>query len=137
VFENKSICFKMLVSLLDHGANIDYIINPTEGLTFLMYFCGMKTELGPIQNQLLLESITFLLEHGADRTKKDNRGKNAFDLAEQNPQKEKALFLLRTVKQKYYHKKVALRKRIVKIDLDDTKISTKEKGESDCKCLLF
>lgn len=127
----------MLELLLDYGADIDYVISSTDGLTFLMYFSTMKTILSDTQNQLLLEAVTFLLEHGADRTKKDNYGKNSFDLVEDNPQKEKVLFLLRTVKQKYHHKKRVLSKKVKKIDLDDVDVPVKEKLENDCKCLIL
>eukprot|EP00826_Nyctotherus_ovalis_P050232 TRINITY_DN6139_c0_g2_i1.p4 TRINITY_DN6139_c0_g2~~TRINITY_DN6139_c0_g2_i1.p4 ORF type:complete len:126 (-),score=36.78 TRINITY_DN6139_c0_g2_i1:170-547(-) len=125
----------MLESLLDHGADIDGTISSTEGLSFLLYFCGMKTELSAVQNQLLLEAIKFLLEHGADRNKKNGEGRNAFELAEESPQKNKVMELLENVEQKHWHKKSEL-KRVKRVDLDDAEVVVKEKG-NDCKCLVL
>lgn len=135
MFENKSLCFKMLESLLDHGADIDGTISSAEGLSFLLYFCGMKTELSAVQNQLLLEAVRFLLEHGADRSRKSREGRSVFEMAEESPLKEKLVELLENTEQKYWHKKSEL-KRVKRVDLDDAEVVVKEKS-NDCKCLVL
>jgi len=137
VFENKNLCFKMLELLLDYGADIDNIINEAEGLTFLMYFCGVEIELTPCQTQVLLDCINFLLAHGADRTRENRSNKTAFDFAERNPLKDKVLHLLRTVKQKYNHKKKNVPKKIISLDLNNTEALIRQEPTKECKCVVL
>eukprot|EP00826_Nyctotherus_ovalis_P025650 TRINITY_DN1989_c0_g3_i2.p1 TRINITY_DN1989_c0_g3~~TRINITY_DN1989_c0_g3_i2.p1 ORF type:complete len:128 (-),score=36.44 TRINITY_DN1989_c0_g3_i2:164-547(-) len=127
----------MLELLLEHGAGIDYAIGSTEGLTFLMYFCGMETELTAAQGQVLLETVSFLLEHGADRMKKNLNDKTAFDLAQKNPQKNKVLSLLRTVKQKYSHEKQNSLRKIISVDLKEVEMPSKTDPSKECGCLIL
>ena len=46
--------------LLDYGADINYLINPSEGLTLLKVFCGMKIDLNAKRAESNIESIKFL-----------------------------------------------------------------------------
>lgn len=123
----------MFELLLDHGSNVDSIIDSTEDLTFLMYFCGLENT----KSQVLLDSIKFLLEHGADRTKKNRFSKNAFDFVEKNPLKENVLFLLNTVKKKYDHKKENGLKKVINVDLGEAELTLKNGLDKDCQCVVL
>jgi hypothetical protein len=80
---------------------------------------------------VLLDSVKFLLAYGADRIKKSCSDKTAFDLAEENPLKDKVLYLLRTVRKKNDPKK------ITSVDLKDTEVLIKQESEKECQCSVF
>eukprot|EP00826_Nyctotherus_ovalis_P054513 TRINITY_DN7145_c0_g1_i1.p1 TRINITY_DN7145_c0_g1~~TRINITY_DN7145_c0_g1_i1.p1 ORF type:complete len:213 (-),score=38.00 TRINITY_DN7145_c0_g1_i1:439-1077(-) len=103
MFENKNLCLKMAELLLQYGANVNAVVNPFDGLTLLMQFSGMSMELTPFQSEVNLETIEFLLEHGADRERKNGKGERAWDLAARHPLKSEVRKLLKETKQKYYH----------------------------------
>ena len=103
MFENKNLCLKMAELLLQYGADINTYVSPGEGLTLLMQFCGMSMELSPFQTEVNLEVVNFLLEHGADRTRKNKRGETAWDLAKKHSQRDEIRRVLTEVKQKYFH----------------------------------
>mmetsp|Transcript_11315 Transcript_11315/g.19051 ORF Transcript_11315/g.19051 Transcript_11315/m.19051 type:complete len:197 (+) Transcript_11315:370-960(+) len=66
-FENKALAIIMVNVLLKHGADINQF---SMGRTILMNFCRQKyRNMKPIQQKLLLEVVTYLLEHGADAFK--------------------------------------------------------------------
>jgi len=93
----------MAALLLQYGADINTIVNPYDGLTLLMQFSGTSMELTPFQTEVNLETIQFLLEHGADKERKNGEGKKAWDLAARHPQEEEVKKLLKETKQKYFH----------------------------------
>ena len=103
MFENKNLCLKMAELLLQYGADINTIVNPFEGYTMLMQFCGMSMELSPFQCEVNLEIIQFLLEHGSDKERKTGKGENAWDLSNRHSQKDEVRKLLKGTKQKYFH----------------------------------
>ena len=103
MFENKNLCLKMADLLLYNGAEIDTTINPSDGLTLLMQFCGIETELDNFQQDVNLEIVEFLLEHGADKNLKNMQELTAWDLSNRNPQKKKIQKLLIETKQKYVY----------------------------------
>jgi ankyrin repeat protein len=78
VYENKNICLKITEILLHFGADINYFHH---GKTLLMSFCGMSMILDPVQLEMNLEVIKFLLEHGADKNlKSKTNGMTALEL---------------------------------------------------------
>ena len=103
MFENKNLCLKMAELLLQYGSDINTLVNPGEGLTLLMQFCGMSMELSPFQSEVNLEVVRFLLEHGADRSRKNNKGETAWELAKRHSQRDDIRKMLNEIKQKYFH----------------------------------
>lgn len=67
IYENKNICLKIAEVLLSNGADINHF---HYGKTLLMDFCGISMQLDPIQLEMNLDVIQFLLWHGADRNLK-------------------------------------------------------------------
>lgn len=79
VYENKNICIKIAEILLHFGADLNYFHH---GKTLLMTFCGISMNLDPVQLEMNLEVIKFLLDHGADRTlKSKTNGLTALELS--------------------------------------------------------
>lgn len=67
-------CFRLSEFLLDHGADINWIVDKSRGYTLLHYFCSVRMKMGKTQKDLNYSIIKFLLEKGADvsqRTLKD------------------------------------------------------------------
>jgi len=89
--------------LLQYGADINTYVSPQDGTTLLMQFCGMSMELSAFQAEVNLEVVRFLLEHGADRNRKNKKGETAFELARKHSQRDEIRKLLTEVKQKYFH----------------------------------
>lgn len=106
VFENKNLCIKMAELLLRHGANVNTIVDEKDGTTMLMQFCGITEELSEIQADVNLEIIQFLIEHGADINMKNKKGETAWDLSKNSFQRTEIQSLLKSIKQKYFHKNV-------------------------------
>lgn len=102
-YENKNLCLKLAELLLQYGADIDAVDDGGEGTTLLMQFCSISIELSPFQSEVNLEVIQFLLEHGADRSKKNVREETAWMLAGKHSQRDEVRRLLEEVKQKYFH----------------------------------
>ena len=102
-FENKNLCLKMAQLLLDYGANINSVVNADEDLTLLMQFCGLQLKLTCLQAEANLEIIKFLLERGADAKRKSRKGKKAWDLAQNSPQRKEIREILSETKQKYFY----------------------------------
>lgn len=51
--------------MIDHGANIDAIVNQEKGYTLLMLFCSVKEKLNNRDLKVNLDVIKFLVSHGA------------------------------------------------------------------------
>lgn len=123
VYENKNICLSIAEILLQYGADINYYHH---GKTLLMSFCGISMALDPVQLEMNLEVITFLLENGADRTlKAKTNSMTSEELANNHCSKETVKELLRTVKQTKFHQQASKGKRregAGSIILDDTKV---------------
>ena len=97
VFENQLICMKMADSLLQNGANIDYIVDKKKNYTLLMQFCSLKLELNQREKDTNVKVITFLLEKCANRNLKSKKGRTAFELAQKHCNKNEIQRLLKTV----------------------------------------
>jgi len=69
---------KLADLLLDHGANIDEIVNEEKGFTMLMIFCHIKVNLNPRETDSNFSIIRYLLEHGSDSTRISKKGKDIF-----------------------------------------------------------
>lgn len=128
----------MAILLLDYGTDIDYLADPNEGLTLLMQFCEMGVELSSSQADINLEVVEFLLEHGADRNKKNKNNETAWDMASSNPRKDEIRKLLEETKQVYSHKD------IIKPLPSDHSVIIKEienqsnmKNATNCDCLVL
>ena len=67
IYENKNICIKIAEVLFQFGADINHFHH---GKTLLMNFCGISMNLDPVQLEMNMEVIQFLLQHGADKTLK-------------------------------------------------------------------
>ena len=104
MFENKNLCIKMGELLLQHGADINTLVDRKRGYTILMQFCSVAMQMDPFQTEMILEVIRFLLEHGADREIPcKNHNKSAYQLAENHLACEEIRDLLDNVKQLYFH----------------------------------
>jgi len=112
LFENKKICFKMAELLLDHGADINWIVDKTKGHNLLMKFCCVKMDLSPREAQVNLEVIRFLVEHGADKNMKAIKNKTAFDMAAKHSNKDNVQELLKALSHLYSHSSQKKRLRV-------------------------
>lgn len=95
IFENKKIAFKMADLLLLHGADINWIVEKSEGHTLLMQLCAMGKEMSAFESEMNLEAIKFLIERGANKDIKSIKNKSCAELAEKNPNYETILSLLK------------------------------------------
>ena len=139
-FENKNLCFKMDELLMDYGADINYLINPSEGLTLLKVFCGMKIDLNAKRAESNIESIKFLLEHGADVEIANKKGKSIPDTLNDSLQKEQISILLKEVKQKHCHKDHRAVEKVFIVDnlhSPDCNLPIIGKLRPPCTCLLL
>ena len=48
-FENRKICFRMAEFLVDHGADINWVIDKSKGYSLLHYFCSSKMKMNKLQ----------------------------------------------------------------------------------------
>ena len=48
-FENNKLCFRIAEFLVDHGADVNWILDKKRGYSMLHYFCAMKIKLSKIQ----------------------------------------------------------------------------------------
>ena len=79
VYENKNICTKIAEILFGFGADINHYHH---GKTLLMNFCGISMNLDPVQLEMNLDVIRFLIEHGADKKIKcKTNNMDCFELA--------------------------------------------------------
>jgi ankyrin repeat protein len=60
-FENTCICFKIAEFLIDHGADVNWIVDKNRGFSLLHYFCSVKVKMNNSQKDLNLKIIKFLL----------------------------------------------------------------------------
>ena len=126
--------------LFEYGVNVDHLLNPIEGITILMQFCGMNMELNQNQARTNLEVIKFMLEHGASKTLKNKYGKTVWELTNNSPQKDQIRKLLANVEQKYFYKKDKVIKRINIFDNSQENECGHHiigKIKSQCGCLLL
>lgn len=52
--------------LIKHGADVNWVIDKTNGYSLLHYFCSLKLKMNKMQKQINLEVVHFLLRHGAN-----------------------------------------------------------------------
>ncbi len=64
--------------MLENGAEIDAIVDDKKGYTSLMVFCNVKFKMNERESEVNLNIIKFLLENGADKSKKSAKGKDLF-----------------------------------------------------------
>lgn len=102
-FENHLICMKMANMLLQHAADINFIVNKEKHKTLLMEYCGVMLDMNSKEKETNLKVIKFLLEHGADATIKSKKGKTAFDYSQNHPFKVEVQNLLKNTRQVYTH----------------------------------
>eukprot|EP00831_Metopus_contortus_P070986 TRINITY_DN64923_c0_g1_i1.p1 TRINITY_DN64923_c0_g1~~TRINITY_DN64923_c0_g1_i1.p1 ORF type:complete len:223 (-),score=23.15 TRINITY_DN64923_c0_g1_i1:131-799(-) len=103
LFENKSLCLAMSELLLNYGADINVIVDKEKGNSLLMQYCGLSMVLSSFENEVNIEVINFLLEHGADRTQKNKKGETAWDLAHRSLRCSEIRLLLKNTHHKYIH----------------------------------
>ena len=65
-FENNLLCFRLAEFLIDHGADINWVIDKSRGFSLLHYFCSIKIKMSKEQIDLNFRIIKFLLEKGAN-----------------------------------------------------------------------
>lgn len=73
--------------MLEYGAEIDTIVDRINGYSYLMQICSSKLiqeKDDPITQNLFLEVIKFLLEHGASQYKKGLNNKNCIEIVKSN-----------------------------------------------------
>lgn len=95
VFENRKIAFKMAELLLLHGADINWIVEKSEGHTLLMQLCAMGKDMTELESEMNLEAIKFLIEKGANKDIRSIKNKTCAELAEKNPNYDKIMELLK------------------------------------------
>jgi ankyrin repeat protein len=116
VFENTKICFKMIELLLDHGGDINWIVDKNKGHTILMQFCGVKMELEDREKRINLEVIRFLVQHGADKSIQSNKGKTSYDLTAKHCNQTEVLEVLKNTSQICFHGKNKPKSTSISID---------------------
>ena len=121
--------------LIDYGADIDAPMNPREGLTILMQFCGLPLDLSPFQSEICLEVIEFLLERGADKNKKSKKGDTAWTMTKKSQKMKKIEILLRDVKQKYFHTNTKMTMLTTATGEPKQKEIVETEVKLECKCI--
>jgi len=102
VFENKKICFKLLELLLQNGADINVRQDEESGFTLLIQFSVIEFE--PVDLDLHLEMLQFLLEHGADKNLRCYvNNMNAVEYASKSLNSEELLRVINNTQQLYFH----------------------------------
>ena len=99
MFENSLICNKMAILLLQHGADINFIVSKEKGKTILMEYCSVKIEMSAREKEVNLRVIKFLLENGASTVMKSKKGKTALEYSQKHPYKNEVLDILRSTTQ--------------------------------------
>lgn len=89
--------------LLQYGAKINIIVDRSRQYTLLMQFCSISMELEPLQLEMNLDVVQYLLEHGADRNLKSKDGHTAWDLSDYHCASRKIKYLLHNTKQVFFH----------------------------------
>ncbi|KAM3132538.1 hypothetical protein pb186bvf_015351 [Paramecium bursaria] len=119
-FENKQLCFKLGELLIDHGANIDAIVNQEKGYTLLMLFCSVKEKLNNRDLKVNLDVIKFLVSHGAQKDLQSKKGKTVFELSKQHAAKEIVQKILQETKQStskaFSHRPPLIQQHVVKVE---------------------
>ena len=59
-------CFRLAEFLIDHGADVNWMIDKSRGYTLLHYFCSLKIKMNKPQKDLNKTIIKFLIEKGAN-----------------------------------------------------------------------
>jgi hypothetical protein len=99
-FENRKICFLTADLLIRHGADPNWIIDKKQGLSLLLYFCGLKVRMNKAQKQLSADILRFLLEKGADSHQTTLDDRTAEDLLQSHCNKEELLAILKAHREK-------------------------------------
>lgn len=97
-FENKQLCFKLAELLIEHGANIDAIVNEEKGYSLLMLFCAVKEKLNPRDLRVNLDVIRFLIQRGASKDILSNKKKGLKEICKRHSAKEEVLKLIKETK---------------------------------------
>ncbi len=79
-FENTCICLRIGEFLIDHGADVNWIVDKNRGFSLLHYFCSVKVKMNDAQKDINFKIIKFLLEKGADVNQKTLKDQRAIDL---------------------------------------------------------
>lgn len=80
-FENRCICFKIGEVLVNHGADMNWIIDKVKGYTLLHLLCACQLKLKKNESQLAHDIIRFLIEKGANVMQRGLDDKLPEDLA--------------------------------------------------------
>jgi ankyrin repeat protein len=102
IFENNLICNKMANLLLQHGADVNFIVNKEKGKTLIMEYCSIKIDMSNREKETNLKIIRFLIENGANTALKSRKNKTAFDYASKHPHKDEVIEALKNTQQMYY-----------------------------------
>jgi ankyrin repeat protein len=137
IFENSLICNKMAVLLLQHGADVNYIVNKDKGKTLLMEYCSVKLEMNNRDKETNLRVIRFLLEHGASTIMKSKKGKNVQEYAKKHPFKEEVLDLLRHTQQVYFYNTLRTTQPSTSGKVSKYKLFSTDETVKDSCCSLF
>lgn len=138
VFENNLICMKMAYTLLQNGTDIDFVINREKGKTLLMDYCSVDTDMNFREKDANFKVIKFLLENGADPSRKSKKGKTAFDYCKRHPFRDDIQRILLNTHQTYFHYKT---KGLIPISdlyrVKKFKIFSAEGGAANVCCNFF
>ena len=136
IFENALICNKMATLLLQHGADVNFVVNRVKGKTILMEYCSTKIDMNVREKETNLRIIRFLVESGANTKMKSYKGKTAMDFALRHPCRNEVLEILRNTKQLYFFNANNL-KNSQTIKIEKTKLFSLEGSIVDNFCSFF
>lgn len=98
-YENNKIAFLMADLIIQHGGDVNWIIDKQRGYTFLMQYCSIKHELSDHDRDINVQVIKFLLERGASTHLPSlKKNKTVLAIAEKHFNRERVLHLLNSVK---------------------------------------
>lgn len=84
-YENKKLCFKMVELLVEHGADLNWIVDKSKGYTLLMELCATDFDALPEKHRAVkFEAIKFLIEKGANKEIKSLENMSCVDLAKKS-----------------------------------------------------
>lgn len=80
--------------LVDHGADVNWIIDKNKGYSLLHYFCSSKMKMNKLQKELNYEIIRFLLQKGANPNQLTLQDKTVYELMATHCNKERLMELI-------------------------------------------
>jgi ankyrin repeat protein len=99
-FENTQICFLIAEFLINHGADVNWIVEKGRGFSLLHLFCGIKVKMNQVQKDFNYCIVKFLLSKGADLNQKTLKDETVADLLEGHCNKIQLLTLVQEFKGK-------------------------------------